>query len=227
MHIFSVVFFLSLFLTTSAQKKKKVDDIPFCGVAMGHAVAIREVFGMEFDFLNVKENDTIVDIGASSGWLEGALSAVSKVRNVLFVLVDIDSACLNREKVSNMVHYYSAVKKDSITNTFSIVRNTPDSLWLPAQTYSKVWLLNTLHELPLPPKMARDIAWILRPNGELCVVETLPKKEGQLHPGCNRPLLTAEEIEAVFLHNGFRLVEKKLLPEKKRFTPVMYRFVKE
>src|SRR5215207_4442321 len=128
---------LLLFLTLTpslflhAQKKRKVDKIAFCGVAIQKKENIHSFYQPQYDFLGVSENDTIVDIGAASGWFEGAFSAVSDLKHVHFFLVDIDSSCLNHQKVGNMVNHYALVKGDSITNKFSIVRNTVDSLWLP------------------------------------------------------------------------------------------------
>jgi hypothetical protein len=100
----------------------------------------------------VQEGDTIVDIGAQSGTYEGCFLAVNNFKTVRFLLVDIDSSCLNQEKVNNMVAHYSKVKGDSIRNSFQIVQNTPDSLWLPLNQYRKAWLFNTLHELRINQK---------------------------------------------------------------------------
>ena len=182
---------------------------------------LKENLHPQFDFLKVKENDTIIDIGASSGWFEGAFSAGEAFHNLLFILVDIDTICLSQTKVDAMVSHYSKVKGKPITNQFKLVNNTTDSLWLPLYTYPKVLLMNTLHEIPDQNKIARDIHSILRDNGELIILEMKPSKKGELHFGCNKPLLTQEEMKILFANNGFRYSESIEIKNHKRSILLM------
>jgi len=214
-------------LCVSAQNKNKIDKLKFCGWQLNDKQKISSNFKDQFDFLNVDEGDTIVDIGAQSGTYEGCFLAVNNFKTVRFLLVDIDSSCLNQEKVNNMVAHYSKVKGDSIRNSFQIVQNTPDSLWLPLNQYRKAWLFNTLHELPDQPKMIRDIHAILKSGGEITILEIPAKYEGQLHGGCHKPLLSLEKINALFASNGFRFSDKKLVARKKHFDVFMARYIKE
>jgi len=218
---------LMLSLCVSAQNKNKIDKLKFCGWQLNDKQKISSNFKEQFDFLNVQEGDTIVDIGAQSGTYEGCFLAVNNFKTVRFLLVDIDSSCLNQEKVHNMIAHYSKVKGDSIRNSFQIVQNTPDSLWLPLNQYRKVWLFNTLHELPDQPKMIKDIHAILKTGGEITILEIPAKYEGQLHGGCHKPLLSLEKINALFASNGFRFSDKKLVAQKKHFDVFMARYIKE
>jgi ubiquinone/menaquinone biosynthesis C-methylase UbiE len=218
---------LMLSLCVSAQNKNKIDKLKFCGWQLNDKQEISSNFKEQFDFLNVQEGDTIVDIGAQSGTYEGCFLAVNNFKTVRFLLVDIDSSCLNQEKVHNMIAHYSKVKGDSIRNSFQIVQNTPDSLWLPLNQYRKVWLFNTLHELPDQPKMIKDIHAILKTGGEITILEIPAKYEGQLHGGCHKPLLSLEKINALFASNGFRFSDKKLVAQKKHFDVFMARYIKE
>jgi len=218
---------LMLSLCVSAQNKNKIDKLKFCGWQLNDKQKISSNFKEQFDFLNVQEGDTIVDIGAQSGTYEGCFLAVNNFKTVRFLLVDIDSSCLNQEKVNNMIAHYSKVKGDSIRNSFQIVQNTPDSLWLPLNQYRKVWLFNTLHELPDQPKMIKDIHAILKTGGEITILEIPAKYEGQLHGGCHKPLLSLEKINALFASNGFRFSDKKLVAQKKHFDVFMARYIKE
>ncbi|HYK54917.1 MAG TPA: hypothetical protein VEV15_00435, partial [Flavisolibacter sp.] len=97
-----------------AQKKDKVDKIAFCGVLLKSKEKISSYYHQQFQFLNISEGDTIVDIGAGSGWYEGAFSAISELKELTFILVDINPKCLNEKKVNNMISHYSKVKRDSI-----------------------------------------------------------------------------------------------------------------
>lgn len=214
------------FAPALAQKDSKIDALPFCGWKYSSKKRIREHFGEQVGFLAPQNGDTIVDIGAASGTYEGCLCASYELENVNFVLVDVDNRCLNEKRVENMRRYYSSVKGDSIRNAFQIVINKKDSLFLPLRRYKKVWLLNTLHEVGSQEKMARDINAILQSDGEVCVLEIIPEYAGQLHGGCNHPLLSSEEIDAIFLTNGFRKGNTKNLYQKEKATIALLRYLK-
>ena len=222
-----LLLFLIFPCVLSAQKKDKVDKIAFCGASAKSKEGISNYFHQQFQFLNVSEGDTIVDIGAGSGWYEGAFSAASELKELTFVLVDINPKCLNEKKVNNMISHYSKVKGDSITYRFQIVQNTPDSLHLPLNQFNKVWMLNTLHEIPDQSKMIRDIHAILKTGGEIIVLENPPKKEGQLHGGCKKPLLSFEKITSLFTANGFQFSEKLDIIRKRNSDVQMLRFIKQ
>jgi len=224
-----LLLFTTLLLPSAlySQKKDKVDRIAFCGVQLKNREKVKEYYQPQFDFLQVAEGDTIVDIGAGSGWYEGGFSAVSDFKNLTFILVDINAKCLNEQKVKNMVAYYAAVKRDTISNRFQIVQNTPDSLWLPLGGFQKVWMMNTLHEIPDQTKMAKDIYAILKTGGEAVILENPPKREGDLHGGCKMPLLSFEKIKELFTTNGFRFGEKIDIVRKRNSDIQMLRFVKE
>ena len=219
--------FLIIPCILSAQKKDKVDKIAFCGVLLKSKEKISSYYHQQFQFLNISEGDTIVDIGAGSGWYEGAFSAISELKELTFILVDINPKCLNEKKVNNMISHYSKVKGDSITHRFQIVQNTPDSLQVPLNRFNKVWMLNTLHEIPDQSKMIRDIYAILKTGGEIIVLENPPKKEGQLHGVCRMPLLSFEKINSLFTSNGFQFSEKIDIIRKRNSDIQMLRFIKQ
>jgi ubiquinone/menaquinone biosynthesis C-methylase UbiE len=222
-----ILLFLFAPVTVYAQKKDKVERIEFCGWKMNDKKKIRDYFQQQFDFLGVQEGDTIVDIGASSGTYEGNFLAVSDLKTISFILVDIDPKCLNQQKVDNMIAHYSKVKGDSIKNKFQLVQNTPDSLWLPLNQFQKVWIMNTLHEIPDQAKMVRDIFSILKPGGEIVVLENPPAYEGQLHGGCHKPLLSFEKINSLFISNGFEFADKKNIDRKRNSDILMIRYRKK
>ena len=210
-----------------AQKKDKIGKLAFCGWQMKDKEKIRSYLQPQFDFLNVQAGDTIVDIGAASGAFEGNFLSVNEASNVCFILVDINPSCLNQQKVKNMLAYYSNVRGDSIKNNFRLVQNTPDSLWLPLNQYRKVWIVNTLHEIPDQAKMIRDICSILQTGGEVVILENPAKREGQLHGGCRKPLLTFDKINGLFTSNGFSYVERKDIDRKRSSDILMVRFIKK
>lgn len=222
-----VRFIIFLFLSACsfgslAQKKQN-----FCGVRyMKKDVMITQLQD-QVDFLKLRENDTIVDIGAASGWYEGAVSVVSALKNLHFILLDIDSACLNKRKLDNMLVHYSGLKGEPITHSFQLIQNSVDSLYLPANSYSKVWLLNVLHEIEDKDKMLKDVYHILRTGGEIVLLEFIPKKPGAVHGGCKKPLLNIEQWKVVFERNNFQIKEvKEIIKDRGRSRINMIRFVK-
>src|SRR5687767_452110 len=104
--IFLFVICMFLFYSGNSQQKKS-HKLNFCGAVFSDLQKLKVNLHPQFDFLQVKENDTIVDIGASSGWVDGALSAGTEFNNLLFVLVDIDTICLSSGKVDAMISHYS------------------------------------------------------------------------------------------------------------------------
>ena len=212
---------------TVAQKKNKIEKLSFCGWRFNEKDKIISQFQDQFDFLQVHDGDTIVDIGAQSGSYEGCFMAAMNVKDVSFVLVDIDSSCMNQQKIDNMINHYSSVKGEPIKGNFQLIHNTVDSLWLPAGQYQNAWILHTLHEIPDRAKMVKDINFILKPDGEIIVLELGPRKTGQLHGGCNKPLMTLDEINRLFTANGFMLNNQLIIKKKKRFDVVLLRYIKQ
>lgn len=68
--LLTVICLLS-FQHSFSQNKRKVDRIAFCGVKLEKKAFLEAVYQQQFDFLNLQEYDTVVDIGAGSGWYEG------------------------------------------------------------------------------------------------------------------------------------------------------------
>jgi ubiquinone/menaquinone biosynthesis C-methylase UbiE len=218
--------FLSFIAATHAGAQAKGKQT-FCGVSYKKLRVLKEQMKDQFDFLHVHENDTIVDIGAASGWFEGAFGAGSGVDNVHFVLVDVDTGCLNRKKVDAMLQYYSGLKGAPINYSFELVHNTTESLQLPSNAYKKVWIFNVLHEIPDQAKMIRDVYEILQPGGEVVLLEIVPKKKGQLHGGCKKPLMEPGDCTKLFESNGFHQQDAvKLTKMRKHIVFSLMRFVK-
>lgn len=209
-----------------SQKKSKVDRISFCGVRLEKKAFLEEVYQQQFDFLNLQEYDSVVDIGAESGWYEGALSVASPLQHLTFFLVDISKDCLNETKVNNMKAHYAALKGSPITHTFKLINNTPDSLYLPAQSFRKVWVMNTLHEIPDQHKFIQDIYTILQPGGEVVILEMIPRKEHELHGGCNMPLMSREQLDQLFTSHHFMVKDHIDILVKRRSPLRMIRYIK-
>lgn len=229
MKLYPILLTIALLLVVQhsfSQKKSKVNRISFCGVRLEKKAFLEEVYQQQFDFLNLQEYDTVVDIGAGSGWYEGALSVASPLQHLNFFLVDISTDCLNATKVNNMKAHYAALKGSPITHTFTIINNTVDSLYLPARTFKKVWIMNTLHEIPDQHKMAQDIYDILQPGGEVVILEMIPRKEHELHGGCNMPLMSREQLDQLFTSHHFTVKDHIDILAKRRSPLRMIRYIR-
>jgi predicted methyltransferase len=212
------------------QNEEKVKKLKFCGYRYKDSTLLRSQIEQQLAFLNIKNGDTIVDVGTSSGAYIGVLNTIGLFKNVHFILVDIDTNCLNRAKVNNMISYYEALHGAAFINTFSLVNNTPDSLNLPLHRFKKVWIMNTLHEIPDKAGMALQLAGILQPGGELIILEIPPAGKRTIHQGCNKPLMSEEEIKTLINANGFSFsAMENLQPVAKhrlKHPTYFYRFIK-
>lgn len=186
-----------------SKRNAQIQKLDFCGARYHNLKKIKDRLLSQYAFLEVKENDTIVDIGAQSGSFEGAFTTLTNYQKLHFVLVDIDSACLNSRKLAAMNQHFASHKPGYITHSFSIVNNTPDSLWLPKEAYNKVWIINTLHEIPDQHLFLIQVNDVLRMGGEVIIQEVVPKKREQKHGGCKKPLIPLDKLVLLFNGAGF------------------------
>jgi ubiquinone/menaquinone biosynthesis C-methylase UbiE len=196
---------------------EKIQHLKFCGYSYKDTAVLRKHFEAQLNFLQINNGDTIVDIGSSSGAYLGALNVIATFKNVHFILVDIDSNCLNKTKVSNMVTHYQNLRGSVFANTFSLVNNTPDSLQLPANRYKKLFIFNTLHEIDDKLTIAKQMAAVLQSGGELIVAEFMPMGKKTKHQGCKKPLMSEAEIVNLFAGVGFKFTGKENLQSSAKY----------
>jgi ubiquinone/menaquinone biosynthesis C-methylase UbiE len=217
-------------LSFAQEDQAKIKKLKFCGYKYKDTALLANNFREQLSFLHINDGDTVIDIGTSSGAYIGAINVIATFKHVHFILVDIDTNCLNKVKVNNMINYYQGMLGASFLNTFSIVNNTSDSLYLPLHRYKKLWVLNTLHEITDKAAMARQLASVLQPGGELIIAEIPPTGKRTIHSGCNKPLMSEEEIKTVFTANGFSFSAmenlKPVAKHKNKHPLYFYRFIK-
>jgi ubiquinone/menaquinone biosynthesis C-methylase UbiE len=236
--IFFFVINLMLFISASfgqsagpgGQSDKKITKLKFCGYKYKDSAMIRKHFEQQAAFLQISNGDTIVDIGSSSGAYIGAINVIADFTKAHFILVDIDSNCLNTVKVSNMIAHYENVRGQPFNNTIAFVLNTTDSLWLPMNRYKKMLIFNTLHEIPDKAGMIRQMSAVLQTGGEIIIAELMATEKRKIHQGCNKPLMTDEEIKKLMDAEGFAFKNVIInpIPVKKIRNPYcLFRFVKK
>jgi ubiquinone/menaquinone biosynthesis C-methylase UbiE len=210
--------------------EEKVKKLKFCGYRYKDSAFLRTQFEQQLAFLQINNGDTIVDVGTSSGALIGAINVIAEFKDVHFILVDIDSNCLNKTKVNNMIAYYENLRGSSFANSFSFVVNTTDSLYLPVNSKRKLWLFNTLHEIPDKAAMIKQMAAVLQTGGEIIIAELMATEKYKIHQGCNKPLMTEDELKNLMQLEGFAFKNMVVnpIPVKKRRNPYyLFRFVKQ
>ncbi len=233
-----LIFIINLIVFISASfgqgNEEKVNKLKFCGYKYRDSSLLRKHFEKQLAFLQIKSGDTIVDIGSSSGAYIGALNVIADpitigFKNAHFILVDIDSNCLNTTKVNNMIAHYEGLRGKPFSNTISFVKNTTDSLWLPLNRYKKMWIFNTLHEIPDKADIIKQISAVMQRGGEIIIAELMATEKRKIHGGCNKPLMTDDEMKKLMDEAGFEFKDVAVnpLPVKKMKNPYyLYRFIK-
>ena len=226
----ALLLLLCLPIVSCAQDTDAKANLDFCGLRYKNTKVLKKYLAAELAFLNIQDGDTIVDIGASSGAFAGALSVLNTKKNIHFVLVDIDTACLNQRAVNNMLRYFETFKNAPLNISTSIINNTEDSLHLPHAAAKKMWIINTLHEIPDKLAIARQVVNALDQNGELVVAELLATAEQKIHKGCKKMLLSEEEIKNIFVNAGLQFKESaniQIAKQKDKEPYCFFRFIKE
>ena len=230
--VFIFIVNLLFFITASfgQQNEERVKKLKFCGYKYKDSALLRKHFEQQLAFLQINNGDIIVDVGTSSGAYIGAINVIAEFKKVHFILVDIDSNCLNTAKVNNMIAHYEKLKGLPFNSSISFVVNTTDSLWLPLNSKRKLWIFNTLHEIPDKAAIIKQMAAVLQTGGEIIIGELTATEKHKIHQGCNKPLMTELEIKKLMLDAGlvFKNVAVNPIPVKKIRNPYcLFRFVKQ
>jgi ubiquinone/menaquinone biosynthesis C-methylase UbiE len=213
----------------SQQNPQKEKKLKFCGYRYKDSALVRKHFERQLAFLQINSGDTIVDVGTSSGAYIGAINVIAEFKLVHFILVDIDSSCLNGAKVNNMITWYENLRGSHFNNSIGFVVNKTDSLYLPLNSKRKLWIFNTLHEIPDKIDLIRQMSSVLQIGGEIIIAELMATKKNTIHQGCKDPLLNEEEIKRLMQDAGFtfkNMITNPLAVKKIRNPYCLFRFVK-
>jgi len=94
-----------------------------------------------------------------------------------------------------------------MTSDYKMVLGDERSTPLPENTFDKILIINSFHEFTFQAEMLADLKKKLKTGGILYFDEALPKRQGQLHGICNKPMLTNEETIAILEKNGFEYTD--------------------
>lgn len=207
-----LLFLLFLNLSLPAQ-----DSRPYkCGFVPRKADDIQklyEEFGMEF---GVRKGEKVASIGASNGYFEMQMAAF--VPGVSWYLEDIDSTCLNAAEVGKVRSYLEKLLGRPVDGAFQLVLGTESETGLEAGAFDRVLLGNVYHELSDPEPLLREIRGLLKPGGELVIMEKTGRKPGIKRNDCGHEKL----FEPVFLRQmesfGFDLKKTALSKGRPKVT---------
>ncbi|HET6765850.1 MAG TPA: methyltransferase domain-containing protein [Chitinophagaceae bacterium] len=212
--------FVLLVYTVAGQKMQTFKE--HCGSfyeSMAHLYKIKQA---ELDFYQFKSGQTIASIGAQCCHIEAAYAATTD--SITFYLEDIDSSKFKKEQADFAWSYYAKLRGRPMTSNYKMILGNEKSTSLPENLFDKILIINSFHEFTFANEMLADIKTKLKPGGILYIDEALPKKRGQLHGVCNHPMLTNEEIIAIFATHGFEYVNgidfnyRQKIPVRKIFA---------
>jgi len=195
---FTAIFLLLMF-STHAQKLKTFKNN--CGSFYKSMADLFKMQQKEISFYDFRPGQTVASIGAQCSNWEAAYAATTD--SVTFYLQDIDSSKFQKNQVEFAWNYYATLRGKPMTSDYKMVMGDERSTSLPENTFDKILIINSFHEFTYQKEMLADIKKKLKPGGILYIDEALPKKQGQLHGICNKPMLTNKETIAVFEKNGF------------------------
>jgi len=176
----------------------------------------------ELGFYDFKPGQTVASIGAQCCHWEAAYAAGTD--SILFYLEDIDTTSFTTEQTAFAWHYYDSLRGRPMTSDFKRVVGNEKVTFLPENTFDKIIIINSFHEFTYPADMLADIKKKLKPDAILYIDEAMPKKPGQLHGVCKKPMLTHEEMVILFATNGFEYIDsidfnfRKSKPMRKIFA---------
>jgi len=177
------------------------------------------------DYLEISSGDTFAEIGASSGYYNGAMAVF--LDSVTFYLQDIDRDCLNENNLQKVLRHYSKFRKSPVTatNTFHIVIGSETKTHLPENSIDIIYSNATYHALDQPDAILADLYQSLKSQGILAIRDEFVY-DGSLKycqdKNCKNPLAKFEDFQAALERNGFEMVH-----QTDEFGYPVYKFRKE
>jgi predicted methyltransferase len=214
---------LFILMQMHAQKMQMIKG--YCGIYYKTMEDLYRQKQSELDFYRFQPGQVVASIGAQCGHWEATYAATTD--SVQFYLEDIDSSFFNKRQVGFAWHYYDSLRGRPMTSTYTLITGTEESTLLPENTFDKIIIINSFHEFTQVGEMLADIKTKLKPGGILYIDETVPKRPGQLHGVCKKPMLTPEEMISILSKNGYEYIDGlEILFRKGKMFRKIYAFKK-
>lgn len=217
------ILFLLVCQPGNTQKLRTIKG--YCGLYYYNLDDLYRQKQQELDFYDFQHGQTVASIGAQCSHWEAAFAATTD--SIHFYLEDIDTTHFNNRQTCFAWHYYDSLRGSPMTCPYTLTIGTEKSTRLPDNSFDKILIINSFHEFTYPDEMLADIKIKLKPGGILYIDETVPRRPGQLHGICKKPMLSHEEIIGILSRNGYKYVDGiELQFRKKRPFRKIYAFIK-
>jgi len=168
-----------------------------------------QIFEKVNAFLDLLPGDTYADIGASSGYYDGAMSVF--LDSVDFYIQDIDRECLTEKNLKRVTKYFGRFRKSPDTNRYHAVIGEDKKTNLPDGIFDKIYCNATYHVLQYPDAIIADLYTRLKPDGALYIRDEFVY-DGQTRycdsKQCRNLIPQHKDFLAVMERNGFRLTDQ-------------------
>ncbi len=199
----AIISFLVLHPQMQAQKMQRIKG--YCGIYYLTMEDLYRQKQVELDFYRFKPHQFVASIGAQCSHWEAAYAATTD--SIHFYLEDIDTAFFNKRQTGFAWHYYDSLRGSPMTSNYTMITGTAESTLLPENTFDKIIIINSFHEFSQANVMLADIKTKLKKDGILYIDETVPKRKGQLHGICKKPMFTPEEMISILSKNGYEYID--------------------
>ncbi len=174
---------------------------------MPNAAIARALLRNNFDSLIIFPGERMADVGAQGGNLAGLLYLFYDDFDI--TLEDIDSLCTNAAQVGRVLRYYARMRPGPPVQRVrtTTVIGTTTSTGLPGGAYSKVFFMNTYHEVDSLRPMLTDLFRITAPGGTLYVTERVSTRKRIRRHDCGHGMPIERELLQAFREAGFLLLK--------------------
>ena len=158
------------------------------------------------DFIDIKKNDYVADVGGASGWYEAMFSVFTE--GVNYFVEDIDTAYSNKIELDKAVKFYTKYRKSKQSNSFRFMLGTKRKTYLPDSLFDKILINNAFHEFAYQKNMLNDIKKKLKKNGQLVIFETYSNEFIEYnHKDCGLKAVNAENLIQQLKKQGLYLTK--------------------
>jgi ubiquinone/menaquinone biosynthesis C-methylase UbiE len=184
---------------------------------------IQKSYSTHYQYLNVKQNEKVANIGSGDGHLELTISLYTD--SIQWTLQDIDSFSLNQKGFLNRKKYYEALANKPISGEFILLMGTDTCTGLKKGYYDRIIISNAFHEFNNQLLILKDISLSLKTGGMLLISEKMGKKEGEIRKDCHYPKIWEPDLINGTQLFGLEMVNRILI--EKKSNAFLYSFQKK
>lgn len=165
-------------------------------------------------YFGIKSGEVVADVGAGNGWIEGVHMLIPDMRCTFYVQ-DIDPKVLNEKDFNYMLNHYERLNGSPKDDQYNFVLGDERNTRLPKNTFDRVILNLTYHEMTYREEMLADIKSILKPEGILVIGENMASRPGEKRKDCKHLMPQEKGLMETLTNSGFKLEKKVINPNQK------------